>query len=61
MKQTLTESIPDTLTGLSVFIEGCKKEISRLCKLERRALESYKIKNGGKDYEYKSSNHTSTI
>jgi predicted kinase len=53
MKQTVAESIPETLQGLSIFIEECKKEINRIAKLERTALERYKLKNNNKDYEYK--------
>lgn len=52
MKDTIAATIPETLVGLSIFLEECKKESNRIGKLERAALEQYKIKST-KDYQYK--------
>lgn len=52
MKNTITESIPETLGGLEIFLEEVKKEQNRLRRLELNGLDKYKTKSG-KEYVYK--------
>ncbi len=51
-RDTIREAIPETLEGLSIFLEEAKKEQNRIRRLELIALERYK-RYSGKDYEYK--------
>lgn len=53
MKNTTSKSIPETLPGLALFLEECRKETNRIGQLERLAQERYKNFTNGKNYEYK--------
>lgn len=56
MKKTLGDSLPETLQGLGIFLEECRKEMNRINKLSMIATERYKVKNEGKEYVYHSRN-----
>lgn len=52
MKQTIAESLPDTVAGLEIFIKECAKEINKFSRLQHKAQESLDVKTGKKVVDY---------
>lgn len=46
MKNSIKESIPDTVPALEIFIKECTKEINRFSRLQKAAQHSLDLKTG---------------